>query len=84
MPGLPLRITYTPALDASTRAELEALRLNSPSMHMPELAQIRGLDQVCIVRRLTSAMKAFLAQGEGGGGSLTEGDAATLFALSAR
>ena len=68
--GLPLRVVpTTPPPDLA----------DSPSALMPELTELRGLDQVAVVRRLHEAVHRVV-----GGRSLDPGDAAQLYALSAR
>jgi hypothetical protein len=70
--GLPLRI-------ASPAPAPGPPPPDSPSACMPELAALRGMDQVAVVGRLLSAARAVTA-----GATLAPGDAARLYALSAR
>lgn len=80
MVGLPLRVTYAPALDAATKREMAAMALDPPSALMPELAALAGLDQVAVVRRVGTAVRAAVNSDEG----VSPDAAAALYALSAR
>lgn len=82
-PGVPALGAGSPSsLDsaAAARQGLHGLSLeDSPSSLMPELEQLRGLDQVRVLRRLEEEMQRVLQSG-----NLSAGDCALLYALAAR
>jgi len=71
--GLPLRVSATETATQDIAAE-------SPSALMPELAELRGLDQIAIVRRLHTCVQKVVTSCQ----TLDPGDAARIYAISAR
>jgi gem associated protein 2 len=77
--GTVLRVNDPAALPVAAQAERAALELDSPSWLMPELAELRGLDQVAIVQRLLRTVQRMTASDV-----FVLEDASMLYALSAR
>ncbi|PSC68095.1 Gem-associated 2 [Micractinium conductrix] len=78
-PGTHRLLLSQAALEAAAAEELAALQLDPPSAAMPELQQLRGLDQVQVRRQLHAAIQSAVQQE-----ALAPEAAASLYALSAR